>query len=152
MTIVLKYLSVYILSGVKFIFGPALGVVAYDLPLFAVIILTSLGMMTTVYVITFFGDFIRGIIDKYLIKEKKTFTSRNRRFVKLWTKFGLKGVCLLTPLILTPAGGGLLINVLESKKSLIIKWMWISAIFWSTVICLLISYVEGFSAIIQRSL
>lgn len=145
----LKYFSVYIFSGVKFIFGPALGVIAYDMPLLLVIGLTAAGMMTTVYLFTYFGDFFRGLIDRYMRREKKVFTSRNRRFVKLWRKFGLKGVCFLTPLILTPPGGALLVNVLGTKKSEIIKWMWVSALFWSTIICMLASYVEGVRTIIE---
>ncbi len=151
MSTVLKYFSVYILSGIKFIFGPALGIIAYDLPIVAVIALTALGMMTTVYLFTFFGDPIRRFLKKFRKTERKVFTSRNRRFVKIWRKFGLKGVCFLTPLILTPPGGAILINVLGTKKALIIKWMWISAILWSTIICLLASYVEGFRDMIQLS-
>lgn len=148
MGLVLKYFSVYVLSGIKFIFGPALGIIAYDLPLVAVIILTALGMMTTIYLFTFFGDRIHSFFNRFR-KKKRIFTKRNRRFVKIWRKFGLKGVCFLTPLILTPPGGGLLVNILGTKKSQILKWMWISALFWSTIICLLVSYVEGFRDLIQ---
>lgn len=149
MTSVLKYFSVYILSGIKFVFGPALGIIAYDLPIIAVIVLTALGMMTTVYLFTFFGNQIRAFLKRFRKKNRKIFTKRNRQFVKIWRRFGLKGVCLLTPLILTPPGGAILINVLGSKKSLIIKWMWISALLWSTVICLLASYVDGFRDMIE---
>lgn len=152
MTTVLKYFSVYFLSSIKFIFGPALGIIAYDLPIVAVIILTALGMMTTVYLFTFFGEQMRSFFKKFRKKERKVFTKKNRQFVRIWRRFGLKGVCFLTPLILTPPGGAILINVLGSKKSLIIKWMWISAIFWSTVICLLASYVEGFRDLIEPSI
>ncbi len=150
MTTVLKYFSVYILSGIKFVFGPALGIIAYNMPIPVVIILTAFGMMTTVYLFTFFGDQIRKYLKKFRKEDRKVFTKKNRQFVKIWRRFGLKGVCLLTPLILTPPGGAILINVLGSNKSLIIKWMWISALFWSTVICLLASYVEGFRELIER--
>ncbi|MEP1093970.1 MAG: hypothetical protein ABJG78_02610 [Cyclobacteriaceae bacterium] len=151
MTTVLKYFSVYFLSALKFIFGPALGIIAYDLPLFAVISLTALGMMTTVYLFTFFGVQIRTFLNRFRKRDRKIFTKRNRQFVRIWRKFGLKGVCFLTPLILTPPGGAILINVLGSKKSLIIKWMWISAIFWSIIICTLVSYVDGFRNLIQTT-
>ena len=151
MSTALKYLSVYFLSGLKFIFGPALGVVAYDLPLPLVIILTACGMMTTIYLFTFFGDYIHILFMKFRKGKRRIFTKRNRRFVRIWKKFGLKGVCFLTPLILTPPGGGFLINLLGGKKSVIIKWMWISALFWSTIISLLIKYVDGFRDIIQTS-
>ncbi|MEP5612106.1 MAG: hypothetical protein ABJP45_07635 [Cyclobacteriaceae bacterium] len=151
MATVLKYFLVYFLSALKFVFGPALGIIAYDLPLFAVIILTALGMMTTVYLFTFFGGPIRAFLGRFRKKDRKIFTKKNRQFVRIWRRYGLKGVCFLTPLILTPPGGAILINVLGSKKSLIIKWMWISAIFWSVIICTLASYVDGFRDLIQTS-
>lgn len=151
MATVLKYFSVYFLSALKFVFGPALGIIAYDLPIAAVIVLTALGMMTTVYIFTFFGDQIRTFLTRFRKKDRKIFTRKNRQFVKIWRRYGLKGVCFLTPLILTPPGGAILINVLGSKKSLIIKWMWISAIFWSIIICTLASYVDVFRDLIKTS-
>ncbi|MEQ8906607.1 hypothetical protein [Ekhidna sp.] len=138
MATALKYFTVYFLSGLKFVFGPTFGV-ANDLPVIAIIILTALGMMTTIYLFTFFGDEIRGFIGRFR-KNKKVFSKKSRRFVRIWRKFGLKGMCLLTPLILTPPGGGLLVNLLGSKKKLILKWMWISALLWSTIITLVIKY------------
>ena len=138
MATVLKYITVYLLSGVKFVFGPTFGI-AYGLPVWLIIVLTACGMMTTIYLFLFFGKNIRAFFRR-LRKNPRVFTKRNRRFVKIWKKFGLKGVCLLTPLILTPPGGGLLVSLLGSNKKMIIKWMWISASFWSTVITLMIKY------------
>jgi len=138
MSTVLKYFTVYFLSGLKFIFGPTLGI-AYELPLLATVILTAFGMMTTVYLFTFFGSDIRKMT-KRLRKESRVFTKRNRRFVKIWRRFGLEGVCLLTPLILSPPGGGLLANILESDKKKLLKWMWISALVWSLILTLLVKY------------
>jgi hypothetical protein len=146
MTSALKYFSVYFLSGLKFIFGPSLGV-AYDLPVPVTILLTTLGMMTTVYLFTFFGDKIRSYTARFR-RSKRVFSKKSRRFVKIWVRFGLKGVCFLTPLLLTPPGGAFLINLLGSNKRMIIKWMWISAISWSTILTLILNYaswlIEGF--------
>ena len=119
MATALKYFTVYFLSGLKFVFGPAFGV-ANDLPITAIIILTALGMMTTVYLFTFFGNEIRRFFGRFR-KNTKVFTKKNRRFVNIWRKFGLKGVCILTPLILTPPGGALLVNLLGSNKKLILN-------------------------------
>lgn len=138
MATALKYFTVYFLSGLKFIFGPTFGV-AYDLPVVAVILLTAGGMMTTIYLFTFFGDELRGFFGRFR-KNKRVFSKKSRRFVKIWRRFGLKGICLLTPLVLTPPGGGLLVNLLGTNKQLILKWMWISALLWSTVITLVVKY------------
>ena len=138
MATALKYFTVFFLSGLKFIFGPAFGV-ANDLPVIAIIILTSCGMMTTIYLFTFFGKELRSFAMRFR-KNPKIFTKRNRRFVKIWRTFGLEGVCLLTPLILTPPGGGLLANLLGTNKKKLIKWMWISAIGWGTIFTLITKY------------
>jgi len=134
----LEYFSVYALSGLKFIFGPTLGL-AYDLPLIATILLTAFGMMSTVYLFTFFGEPIRALVMKFRRRDK-VFTKRSRQFVKIWKKYGLKGVCVLTPLVLTPPGGAILVNILERNKKAILKWMWISALFWSAVITITLKY------------
>ena len=138
MATALKYFSVYFLSGLKFIFGPTIGV-ANDLPVVAIIALTALGMMTTVYLFTFFGNEIRGFVMRFR-KKPKVFTSRNRRFVKIWKRFGLKGACFLTPLVLTPPGGALLVNLLGGNRAEILKWMWVSALLWSTIITLIVKH------------
>lgn len=138
MSTALKYFTVYFLSGLKFIFGPTFGI-AYDLPVIAIIILTACGMMTTIYLFTFFGDELRRFFSRFR-KNKRVFSKKSRRFVRIWRRFGLKGICLLTPLVLTPPGGGLLVNLLGTNKRLILKWMWISAFLWSTVITLIVKY------------
>ena len=138
MATALKYFSVFFLSGLKFIFGPTFGV-ANDLPILATILLTAFGMMATIYLFTFFGKDLRGFALRFK-RNNKTFTKRNRRFVKIWRKFGLEGVCLLTPVILTPPGGGLLANLLGTNRRKLLKWMWISALGWSTILTLLVKY------------
>lgn len=138
MTTVVKYLTIYVLSSLKFVFGPAFGI-ANDLSIPAIIACTSLGMMTTIYLFTFFGDAIRNFTQRFR-KDQRVFTKKSRRFVTLWRKFGLKGMCLLTPLVLTPPGGGLLVNILGSKRKLILKWMWISAISWSIIVTFVFKY------------
>jgi len=138
MATALKYFTVYFLSGLKFVFGPAFGV-ANDLPLPVIIILTALGMMTTIYLFTFFGNELRRFFSRFR-KNKRIFSKKSRRFVKIWRRFGLKGICLLTPLVLTPPGGGLLVNLLGTNRRMILKWMWISALGWSTIISTIVKY------------
>lgn len=138
MTTVLKYFSIYFTSTIKFIFGPVIGV-SNDLPIVWVIILTVLGMMTTVYLFTFFGKNIRSFASRFR-KNPKVFSKRNRRFVKIWKAYGLQGVCMLTPLLLSPPGGALLANLLETNKQKLIMWMWISAVLWGVVLTLVVKY------------
>ena len=138
MSTIFKYVTVYFLSGFKFIFGPAFGV-ANDLHLIAIIPLTALGMMTTVYLFTFFGSNIRRFALRFR-RSPKVFTNRSRKFVRIWRRYGLIGVCLLTPLLLSPPLGGLLSNLFETNKKKLIRWMWISAIGWSAILSTIVKY------------
>lgn len=124
---ILKYLSVYGLSGIKFIFGPTLGI-AYGFHWVLTACLTAAGMMTTVYVFTYFGEQLRGFVNRFRKKDRKLFTKRNRQFVRIWSKYGEMGVALVTPVLLMPIGGAILINALGGRKKKIIFWMWVSAI------------------------
>ncbi|MEM9896985.1 MAG: hypothetical protein AAF789_11505 [Bacteroidota bacterium] len=144
MSDILDYLIVYLLSGVKFFFGPAYGL-ANQLSIVIIIPVTSAGMMTTIYLFTFFGDQIRSFV-KRLRGDQKLFSKKSRRFVKIWKKYGLIGMCLLTPVLFTPPGGGLLINIFGTQKKLILKWMWISAGGWSIIITLAMKFASDLFA------
>ncbi|MEQ8474217.1 MAG: hypothetical protein RIC35_23680 [Marinoscillum sp.] len=143
MPLILKYLIVYVLSAIKIIFGPTLGL-AYDFSILETTLLTLAGMMSTVYLISYFGPQIKRISDRIFIRKKKrkTFTKRNRRFVKIWRKYGVPGVAFLTPLLLSPPGGTILANALGGKRPEIIKWMWIFGGIWSFVLTLIVKYAK----------
>src|SRR3954463_13358335 len=123
----LKALPVLLASMIKFILGPVGGHVA-KLHFVTTVVVTILGMMIMVILFTYFGDWIKSKIPFF--RKRKKFTSRNRRFVQIWKKFGLAGVAFLTPLFLTPIGGTLLAVSSGSPKQKIILYMLISAIGW----------------------
>ncbi len=117
----------------KFIGGPALGA-AYGMNLFETILLTVLGMMTTVVVISFFGIKLRlWIMKKYNVNRKK-FTKRNRRMVTIWRTYGVFGVSFFTPVIFSPVIGTLLVTTLGGKRNKVLLYMLISAVFWALTI------------------
>lgn len=126
-----KYLSVYLLSMLKFIAGPTMGP-ALGFTWIETVVVTILGMMTSVIIFTFFGKQIRAwYLNREGAKKPKLFTRRNRRFVSVWKKYGIAGVALLTPLIFTPIGGALLVSSLGGGVRKTLLYMLISAIVWS---------------------
>ncbi len=139
---VLKYMIVYSSSAVKFVFGPTLGV-AYGFNVFLTGTLTLLGCMTSVYIFTFFGDRIKVLTDRFFKKKKrKLFTRQNRRFVRIWRKYGIIGIAFLTPILLTPIGGTVAANAMGCKKERIFRYMWISSLFWSYTITWLFKFAR----------
>lgn len=132
LALLLKYLSVYLLSMVKFVAGPLAGL-ASGLSYLETVLFTALGMMSTVLLFTLLGKPLRNYIQKTFWKNKKRFTKRNRQFVFIWRKWGMFGVCFLTPVIFSPIGGALLANIFGGPKKQIILYMLFSAIFWGFV-------------------
>lgn len=124
------YLLIYSSSGFKFVFGPIIGA-TYGYSVFFTGTLTILGMMTTVYIFTYFGTHIRHFSQRiFRSKDKKVFTKKNRKYVELWLKYGVAGMSFLTPVLLSPLGGAILVNAFGGRKKDIIKYMWMSSIFW----------------------
>src|SRR5688572_23593764 len=129
---ILKVVTVYFSSMLKFVFGP-LGGYAAGFTVVTTILVTVAGMMTVVLVFTLFATWIREKIIMRFFKKRNKFSPRNRRFVTIWKKYGLIGVAALTPILLTPIGGTLLALSSGSPKDKIIFYMFISASVWSVI-------------------
>jgi len=132
----LKYISVYLLSTVKFFGGPLAGV-AMGLSFVETYGLTVAGMMTSVVLFSVIGNAVH---QRYVLrqraKNKKMFNKKNRRIVKVFRRFGMSGIAFLTPILLTPIVGTVLATVLGvSKKRIVLHMLW-SAIFWGFTLTL----------------
>lgn len=125
------YVAIYLFSGVKFIFGPTIGA-EEDMSVLETAIFTSLGMMTSVIIFSFFGEKIRGSIRKGK-KRRRLFSKKNRKIVRIYQRFGIKGIAFLTPLLLTPIGGTLIAVSFGVNKRKIILNMLPNAVIWSFV-------------------
>lgn len=74
---------------------------------------------------------------KYLYKEtpviqkKKIFTGRNRRIVKLKVKYGLIGIALLTPVILSIPIGTFIATKVVSNKKKVVLYLSVSILLWA---------------------
>lgn len=135
---ILKAIPIYFSCMLKFILGPA-GGYAVGLNLITTILTTVAGMMTVVFLFTFAGNWIRAnIFGRF--RKRSTNLKRAARFEKIWKRYGLVGVAILTPIILTPIGGTLLAVSSGSPKDKIIFYMFISASFWSVVISMAIYF------------
>lgn len=64
-------------------------------------------------------------------QNKRVFTKRNRRIVRIWKRYGLTGIALITPVILSIPIGTLIANSLVDDRRKILLYMFISILFWS---------------------
>jgi hypothetical protein len=135
-----KYFSIFLLSMFKFVLGP-LTALPLGVPYLITVALTIGGMMATVGVLTFAGT---GLRQRLMGRNRKVFTPRNRRLVRIWRKYGILGTAMLTPLLLTPIGGTLVAVAFGEKKWRIVGYMLFSAIFWGFIITAAIFYLRDF--------
>ena len=71
---------------------------------------------------------------EYLSSEtskKALFTKRNRKLIWLWRKYGLFGIALITPIILSIPIGTIIANSLVNNRKKVIIYMFFSVLFWS---------------------
>ncbi len=137
---ILKFLGIYFLSWFKFIAGPLLGSAA-GYGLLETILVTVAGMMSSVIVFTFLGTKFQRFLKLRFSKPKPKFTKKNRGIVRIWKKYGEIGIACLTPLLLTPIGGTLIMVSFGVKKKRILTQMLVSAFVWATIFSLSIESI-----------
>ncbi len=133
-----KYISVIAISMLKFAGGPLTGL-ALKLTWIEAAVCSVIGMMLTITLVTFSGEFLRRIFQK---SKPKRFTKMTRFGVKIRQKFGLTGIALLTPILFTPPIGAALSVAFRYDKRAIILQMLISAVAWAVVQCLFFYFVK----------
>ncbi|WP_375562890.1 hypothetical protein ACE193_10315 [Bernardetia sp. OM2101] len=129
----IDYLVVFAMSMFKFIFGCVGGAVR-GFSYFETVLITVLGMMTSVVIFTFFGIAIRNWFFIAFKRKRKVFSKRSRRIVKIWRKYGIIGVAFLTPVLFSPIVGTLIsISFGERKERIFFHMLW-SAILWAVIL------------------
>jgi hypothetical protein len=141
-TQVAKYVTVFLLSMVKFIGGPISGAAA-GLTWVETFIFTVAGMMTSVLIFSLLGTSAKQKIFNRLQGKRKLFSPRNRRLVRVWRKYGLKGVAFLTPVIFSPIIGTIMAASFGESKQRIFFYMLGSALFWGVIFSVFIQQINA---------
>lgn len=128
----ITFFGIYFLCLFKFIAGPLLGYAA-GYGLWEIVSVTMSGMMTSVLIFTFLGEWFKKNWPIIIKKKKNKFSKRTRNIIKVWQKFGVFGIAFLTPVILTPIGGTVVLTSFGIAKRKIIGAMLVSSFFWSIV-------------------
>jgi len=126
----LTFVGIYLLTMLKFVAGPLLGAAAGYSP-WQIIGVSVMGMMSSVTLFTFLGVQIKKWIHLTFGKRKKLFTPKNREIIKVWNSYGELGIAFLTPILLTPIGGTLILVSFGSAKRKIISYMLMSSLAWA---------------------
>lgn len=67
-------------------------------------------------------------------KGKKLFTSKNRRMVRIWNKYGLVGLAALTPIFFSIPIGTFFMTRMERNNKKILLYMFVSIVIWSLIL------------------
>jgi len=131
----LSSLLVFLSSIVKFSMG-TLAAIAADLGLGGSFS-NLLGGIIGVVVFTYVGSHIQEyLVIKFPRRFGRKFTSSNRFLVRIKQRFGLGGIVVITPIILSiPVGVMFALALTHDKKKIMIS-MIVSCLFWATLLFL----------------
>lgn len=145
-----KIITVFFLSSVKFLWAPGTSMVAGFTFIETVIITTAGG----VFGITLFYFFGKWVVAKMEMLKNKTgmratnqknrniFNKRNRRLIKFKSSFGLIGLVIVTPTILSIPIGCILAAKFYRHQKKTYPLLLISTFLWSLVVSVAVYYVK----------
>lgn len=147
----LEVISVFLLSTVKFGLAgmPAsIGFFGAEEPFKALTVPIS-GGITGAFLFTYLSDWILDNVGKLKArlfgppKPKKKFTRMNRLIVTIKKKFGLIGLAIVTPSLLSlPLGCFLAVRYYHNKQQILL-YMSVSVVVWAMLIFYLYDYIKG---------
>ena len=129
--------SVILTSSVKFFAGPILAK-SLGFSYLNTVIVSSLGGVLGVFVffnlgtriVNFFPNFFKPIK-----KKKRVFTKKNKFFVNVIRNYGLFGLSIFTPVLISiPVGAFLAARFFQNQKNTALLIMSISVVLWSVSI------------------
>ncbi len=114
---------------------------------FDILIRLIAGGFIGVFFFYYFSNLINRALNKFFKKKKKKniFSKKVRRFIRIKNKYGLVGISLLTPVILSIPVGCFIASRFFSKKKITIFVMLGGVVFWSIVLPLLSYLVNYFT-------
>ncbi len=138
-----KIISVILLSSVKFgLGGLPLALAGYHFSFFKTVVTTSFGGILGILVFSFLSEQILKVVNKFVVKWRhkhpkkpaKIFTFKNKMIVRVKQRFGLIGLAILTPTVLSMPLGMLLAKRYFHNNQKVMLYMISSVLFWSVTI------------------
>ena len=136
-----KAVSVFLMSGIKFFAAPFLAK-TFGFTYLKTILVTTFGGIAGVFVffnlgsriVYFFPNFFKPLKPK-----RRIFTKKNKFYVKLIRKYGLFGIAVFSPVLISiPVGSFLAARFFENQKLKALAIMCASVLIWSVSISTLL--------------
>lgn len=124
-----------------------LAILEYKMGIIQTVLWTNTGGLAGIFLFGFLSDQLIFFWDKKLLpwlnyrllkrkiplRKRKTFSRRNRRIVRIKTRYGLPGIAFITPLLLSIPVGVFLTERFFGKKKLRFSWLVLSNFVWSFI-------------------
>lgn len=137
-----KISGLLLLAATKFLFAPGM-VRAAGFNFWESIFICILGGWTGIFIFYFVGKWVTKQFDSLLSKKnKKKFTRMNRFVIRIKTKFGLLGIAILTPCILSIPIGCILASKYFRHNNLTLTYLLVSLVSWAFILNSLVYVVE----------
>ncbi|MCX8113268.1 MAG: hypothetical protein N3E49_08790 [Bacteroidia bacterium] len=129
-SVLLKYIPIFLMSGFKFMVGVGMSM-AMGLSFWEQFLVTTTGGIGGVIFFTYLGAQVRAWIARRRGRPVSGFTSQ--RWAVLWERYGLWGVALLTPPILSPPVGTAIALAFGSSRRQVALRMSLAMVLWGLV-------------------
>ena len=136
---IMSELSIIFFASWKFAAIFPVAIVAMKMSFAETMLYTNVGGILGVFFFTYFSKTLIYLADKILSKKTqkkhKLFNKRNRRIVNIKAKYGLPGIVILSPILLSIPIGSFLIAKYYGAKPINLIYLVAGQIAWSLVYC-----------------
>ncbi|MEN3040564.1 MAG: hypothetical protein ABDH66_03365 [Bacteroidia bacterium] len=136
----LKYFSIFLMSGFKFMVGVAMSI-AMHLTFWEQFLITTLGGIAGVVFFTYLGDRLRQWIARR--RQRPSSNAPSPKWVYLWQKYGLWGIAFLTPPLLSPPIGTAIALVFGTPRRVVVQRFALAMIVWGIFFAGIWDWVRG---------
>lgn len=149
MSTLFKLLPLFLLSMVKFVVGVPSAFAAFNFNFWELLLFAIASGSAGITVFMFFSDWLFALWDslksrffprKLPAKKKQIFSSQSRVFVRIIKKYGLPGIALFTPTIISIPIGTLLARRLYPNRKKVYSYLLVSVVFWSLLFSLILHF------------
>ncbi len=146
-----KWISLFLLSSIKLLFAPGTAIAA-GLRFWEAWLITATGGMAGILVFYNFGHLVFEYFDRFLHRRyqqfgktapaRKNFTRRNRWVVAIKGKFGLIGLALITPTLLSIPIGSMIAARFFYNKRRTLPYLLLSTVLWTFALSFFFAYLK----------
>ena len=137
---ILELLGLFLLAASKF--AVAVGILispVTNFSYFESVLMLIIGGFTGISFFYYFSNWVNKMISKLFQKKKKkqVFSKKVRRFINIKNKYGLIGIALITPIIISIPVGSFIASRFFSKKKHTLLVMFAGIVFWALLLPLI---------------